>query len=93
MTSSTFADTYEYLKEQDTSAQYYSTGSNVKTKLTLSERELNALIHYMDVVFEDKGVDEFVKDFNEEEDLWWDIKSTKSVYNKLINAQTNNYSN
>ena len=67
---------------------YCDTGSDVPTKLTLTEREVNALIHYMDFVFEHKGIDEFVKDMGLEDDECWDIKSTKSVYEKLNNASS-----
>ena len=70
---------------------YCDTGSDVPTKLTLTEREVNALIHYMDFVFEDKGIDEFVKDMGKEDDECWDIKSTKSVYKKLNNASNSYY--
>ena len=65
---------------------YCDTGSNVPTKLTLTEREVHALLNYMDVVFEDEGVDEFVKDMGKEDDEMWDIKSTKSVYKKILDA-------
>ena len=70
---------------------YCDTGSDVTTKLTLTEREVNALINYMDSVFEHKGIDEFVKDMGKEDDECWDIKSTKSVYKKLSNASNAYY--
>ena len=65
---------------------YCDTGSNVPTKLTLTEREVHALLNYMDAVFEHKGIDEFVKDMGKEDDEEWDIKSTKSVYKKILDA-------
>ena len=70
---------------------YCDTGSDVPTKLTLTEREVNALINYMDAVFEHQGIDEFVKDMGPEDDECWDIMSTKSVYKKLLNASNAYY--
>ena len=70
---------------------YCDTGSDVLTKLTLTEREVNALINYMDSVFEHKGIDEFVKDMGPLDDEEWDIKSTKSVYKKILNASNAYY--
>ena len=52
--------------------------------IELSVREVHALIHYMDYTFEDKGVEDFVDGMGVEDDACWDIESTRSVYNKLL---------
>ena len=73
--------------------EYSSTGSNIKTKLTLNEREVHALLHYMDSVFQFKDVNEFVKDFTKEDYEHWDIKATKSVYKKILAASNSYFEN
>ena len=52
--------------------------------IELSVREVHALIHYMDYTFEHKGVEDFVDGMGVEDDACWDIESTRSVYNKLL---------
>tara|TARA_B100000131_G_scaffold12616_1_gene13045 strand:- start:203 stop:457 length:255 start_codon:yes stop_codon:yes gene_type:complete len=52
--------------------------------IELSVREVHALIHYMDYTFKDKGVEDFVDGMGVEDDACWDIESTRSVYNKLL---------
>lgn len=73
------------------SVNYGGTGSDVPTKLTLTEREVNALMNYMDFAFESKGVDEFIKGMGKEDDEVWDIKSTRSVYEKLRQVSNSYY--
>ena len=73
--------------------EYSSTGSNIKTKLTLNEREVHTLLHYMDSVFQFEDVNEFVKDFTKEDDEHWDIKATKSVYKKILAASNSYFEN
>tara|TARA_B100000482_G_scaffold19459_1_gene13000 strand:- start:67 stop:321 length:255 start_codon:yes stop_codon:yes gene_type:complete len=52
--------------------------------IELSVREIHALMHYMDFTFEHKGIEDFVSGMNAEDDACWDVESTKSVYNKLL---------
>ena len=52
--------------------------------IELSVREVHALIHYMDFTFEHKGIEDFVDGMGVEDDACWDIESTRSVYNKLL---------
>tara|TARA_B100000214_G_C23465070_1_gene400130 strand:- start:104 stop:358 length:255 start_codon:yes stop_codon:yes gene_type:complete len=52
--------------------------------IELSVREVHALIHYMDYTFEHKGIEDFVDGMGVEDDACWDIESTRSVYNKLL---------
>ncbi len=52
--------------------------------IELSVREVHALIHYMDYTFEHKGIEDFVDGMGVEDDVCWDIESTRSVYNKLL---------
>ena len=52
--------------------------------IELSVREIHALMHYMDFTFEHKGIENFVEGMSTEDDVCWDVESTKSVYNKLL---------
>ena len=52
--------------------------------IELSVREVHSLIHYMDFTFEHKGIEDFVDGMGVEDDACWDIESTRSVYNKLL---------
>ena len=51
------------------------------TTLSLTDKELNALQHYLDHVIVD-GLDTF-KTTNKEENEWWDKKSSLSLAKKV----------
>ena len=59
--------------------------------LSISVREINALLHYMDFTFnlDAKGMEDFFDGFSAEDDAVWDEEATRSIYGKLL--QKSNY--
>ena len=46
-------------------------------------REVFAMYHYMESVFED-DIEKFFKGFSKEDDAWWDEQASRSAYQKLV---------
>ena len=46
-------------------------------------REVFAMYHYMEIVFED-DIEKFFKGFSKEDDAWYDEQASRSAYEKLL---------
>ena len=59
--------------------------------LSISLREIHALLQYMNFTFshEGEGIDDFFVGFSDGDDAVWDEEATRSIYAKLL--QKSNY--